>query len=1517
MLFTDNDITLDIDKDGKVKPVITQVSTSEMTGCDWGNHNDDLCPKGNAGGLFYNIGCSTIETSIKSCFNLSRICELGVSLDESKHIPNLESLENGDESAYDTLVPDGYISKDELYGVDERSMFATLNVNGLRTVLDERGMRVYDFRYLYLDNFDGSLKSDMKSTQRSCDKTSKKNYLLENFSRGYYDFRMGRKPVYYPSYDSDDSSYDTAFPRYENSLYFYFGLKHGKTAIDKFNSQFFADCSDSDTAVSPIGVISQPNSWCSEMEENGDGYMAFNLSKIDKPCDVYITSMSDMSNQIILKNIDDDKIFISPDLNELDGYVKYEDVEVIPADKTFGEVFLNGNYEISVVDSNGDTSVTTIDMRPEYVSFKVNEFDFEYSEADLSSIYFNNKTGDELYKAIGQRSITDKTEIGGYIEIHNVDIKCNGKIVENFMLTLTGNIKIKTGERKSVSCQYANGRFSHSDYISGVKIGQDDDFVIRFYLPKGDEIYKVEVTECCDKTCVQVTNNKTEKSVKVSYPEPFKLYINDIIDYDVISDWNAGWKMEDSIIGDNNDVADDRSHFSDNWLHMSDITRYNWPKMVSYGKTVEEIDELFVEYEINATVENCLVGNKKIYGSKIFDGDWTGWNDLSLKLTACGYSDSAKAIVKKFYDNLSPTEEQKEACDACLSLLNEIIESELEFMDMMRLTFQQTCENSSNVFNFSATGSKRPFTFHMFSREEEETSELYNNTLAFEGMTYNNDGISIDGDIMPTITSKKDERYGTDESEYEINGDLCFAMDKNSSMRNKHKYPYFIAVSDMHEPAATIPNGLIIDNGSTPPEIDENVDLVFGFHVINKVFKFRNNLFGKINSTPVFMPFGLWGCRKDQTEWDSSGKIVRNYKSKNDVKCKYSNVYNGAFVSIEGMMAGELRNGRATSYYGGGSHLTNFVRQTNGSEKLLFYTKRGQNETDEQVDDKIPTERYLISSAENPAWIDYDNGLGNLVSGNYIQYSPLRSDKPTSLNITDENNCTISRQIISNFSVVLDGSSMNDRSDSTRMKFNVSVSGGTGKVMYYVFPYIDHKQQDSLANPNVSGNGLERYPLNHAMENNGKWQYDMIPDNENNFNEVNFSWGDPAYSLFSYKTYNTYFSDTGRDEIAEFIGVVWQDMTGDVMSTVGGRDTYGYSDTGEFEVEGDMDNAFFVVAVTSEGMKAISPVYDYIDMEGYASLVNLSTKKFVSSRDEGGSTIVEYKAESNVAIGFGVFYHFENAEAAERGDEVKMVDDFYYVNYYPHTLSIRVDLGIVEKETETGETVRQSLGVIYGSKDVLGYVDSGVKDLLEAVVVIPSDKVEIIRQYDIDILDKLEDAEITLTDITGLTHRKEGDIYVNESVNLPSNENEPTEMSSNSLRKIRQQETKRSASFRDSSKIMVTWSLNDNSARWTKENIPQEYSRLYIKKGDDEPDYFLNDYKMGESANDVVPPPGKVLLGWSNNKNAATSIGFTAENGDYGTWKFISVENEGCGLNGPETWYAIWGDLGEQVTKVK
>jgi hypothetical protein len=54
----------------------------------------------------------------------------------------------------------------------------------------------------------------------------------------YIKFRSGDGTRRFYYVDGNKAS----FQRYENSFYFYFGLKPGSTAIDKFNSQYYVPC---------------------------------------------------------------------------------------------------------------------------------------------------------------------------------------------------------------------------------------------------------------------------------------------------------------------------------------------------------------------------------------------------------------------------------------------------------------------------------------------------------------------------------------------------------------------------------------------------------------------------------------------------------------------------------------------------------------------------------------------------------------------------------------------------------------------------------------------------------------------------------------------------------------------------------------------------------------------------------------------------------------------------------------------------------------------------------------------------------------------------------------------------------------------------------------------------------------------------------------------------------------------------------------------------------------------------
>lgn len=244
---------------------------TEMSGIDWGyegvgygfvpESNKMLAP----GGHFLGLSCFNAETNIRSCVNLKRACEIGTTLSERLEIPVGGTVsENGDFETVNYLfvAPNGLIAKDQIVDTTFRSAFATMNQNGLKTVVNAYGYKEYDFEYLLPDSFDGCLSTHLnkqKWTQkletdvRLADEEAIKN-MFDKFdiegeitmqkgntiirstevrSDDYVRFRVGDKPRYLLS---------GRMPVYKNSFYFYFGLKKGATALDVFKSQYYAPC---------------------------------------------------------------------------------------------------------------------------------------------------------------------------------------------------------------------------------------------------------------------------------------------------------------------------------------------------------------------------------------------------------------------------------------------------------------------------------------------------------------------------------------------------------------------------------------------------------------------------------------------------------------------------------------------------------------------------------------------------------------------------------------------------------------------------------------------------------------------------------------------------------------------------------------------------------------------------------------------------------------------------------------------------------------------------------------------------------------------------------------------------------------------------------------------------------------------------------------------------------------------------------------------------------------------------
>ena len=136
------------------------------------------------------------------------------------------------------------ITKLEIDDYESRAMFATLNHVGFvpnveNYVMDSNtGYYFNKLKYLYPVNFDGKMQTSM---DRFVNRNSFKQGEYDNPDQSYMEFRYGsEKPSLWHFYVANSTH--VSFPLYNNSFYFYFGVKAGSTALDKFNKQFFAEC---------------------------------------------------------------------------------------------------------------------------------------------------------------------------------------------------------------------------------------------------------------------------------------------------------------------------------------------------------------------------------------------------------------------------------------------------------------------------------------------------------------------------------------------------------------------------------------------------------------------------------------------------------------------------------------------------------------------------------------------------------------------------------------------------------------------------------------------------------------------------------------------------------------------------------------------------------------------------------------------------------------------------------------------------------------------------------------------------------------------------------------------------------------------------------------------------------------------------------------------------------------------------------------------------------------------------
>lgn len=249
-----------------------------MSGVDWGSKDKNgIYHLEN--GLFAAITCMDSDTIIKTCVNATRLCEVGVDFDERY---------TGSTSNGNNLIKyiDGYISTDEITDGDVRGMFATLNINNLKTKQIKYSQIKYDFTYNYPNGFDGRLRNAGIPNTGALYAGLSTDLPVND----YYNFRFGLSD---PSLTGFDYLNGYSFPRYENSFYFYFGIKPGSTALDLFNNQYFVPCSipEADKFNLNLNIVSNEG-----ICFGNDGIIGITASKTVYPYGIYLNNILYQSN---------------------------------------------------------------------------------------------------------------------------------------------------------------------------------------------------------------------------------------------------------------------------------------------------------------------------------------------------------------------------------------------------------------------------------------------------------------------------------------------------------------------------------------------------------------------------------------------------------------------------------------------------------------------------------------------------------------------------------------------------------------------------------------------------------------------------------------------------------------------------------------------------------------------------------------------------------------------------------------------------------------------------------------------------------------------------------------------------------------------------------------------------------------------------------------------------------------------------------------------------------------------
>lgn len=537
------------------------------------------------GGHFLGISCTNSETNIKSCINLSRICEAGANMSQRRE--EIRKIVGSTlETEYRYFVPTGLVSNDEVNGGTFRNMFATMNQNRLLCTdrIDEKtGYPIYDFVYLRANGFNGALgykvENDNNWNQRLniVDESSILETLARKYGENvtiakdvvydnnetaytatrtteqakidYYKFRLGINDLSEQKkrFLINKSNNTVSLPQYENSFYFYFGLRDGATAFDEFNKQFFSVC-----------------------DSSSDVKQKMTITKTDE-----VINMCSFTSNIELTGLNGSGIISGRyEYNGDCGDKVTVELPTVQADSGIFSYNLTnlpfGNYTFIINDEDGSSITTSIEVGKDLVTCECEAYSFEI------------RTSGRTVSSVIQDAVDSDS---GYIRINSLKYYNGNELAELDWNTYKNKLVIiETTSRKYFG---SNGSYLPSclrigGQITGNVLAEEN----KLYLWKGDASYDIYLTSVNSNSCRGYTKIA---SIFVEGIDNFDLYLGSkLLPYSTeLKDLTGRW-WDEQIGNDGNDGK-------------------NWAKRYSLYRRTDFSGDSFTNNIIATNLRNTIV----------------------------------------------------------------------------------------------------------------------------------------------------------------------------------------------------------------------------------------------------------------------------------------------------------------------------------------------------------------------------------------------------------------------------------------------------------------------------------------------------------------------------------------------------------------------------------------------------------------------------------------------------------------------------------------------------------------------------------------------------------------------------------------------------------------------------------------------------------------------------------------------------------------------------------------------